>query len=136
VNVKYQKQSHDEGCMHACIAMYKGIPQEEVQEQFPPGEGTNVTARKMLVHYGIPYLDVHPILWMNIPGFHLLHISLGNEQRHAVLARVNDDGTFDVWDPVLGEQLKTKSPFLGDIVEVNVLLEDEAEVYGPGSVNK
>ena len=120
----YQKQSRKWSCAHACIAMYKGIPESEVVEKFPYG-GDNIIFRQMLAHYQIPVLELNPAFVLFIPGFKFVAMDMGNDTRHMCLVYTYKDGTIDLRDPIVGEQLGLhEKPLFGSVSEVLVIADE------------
>lgn len=122
--IEWQQQSTPDCCSHACVAMWKGIDQSEVIEEFPE-PGSNLQIRQMLAFYQVPVMDVPVLLFLNIPGYYFLAISGNTAHRHSVLVRVlEDDDMLEVWDPLTGPG-ELHPAELGDVTEALLVLPEK-----------
>jgi len=125
MDIKLVKQTKKHSCTHACMAMLKGLSEDDVLEKFPGDHGSIIQLRLMLAYYQVPVMDVNPVLWPSmLGGLFLLSADIGGECRHAFIVRVNKDNTYTIHDPLLGEETTDKVPYM-NISEALYVFEDK-----------
>lgn len=107
--VVWQKQPNENVCTQTCVAMLKGIPVQEVVDEFP-GTITNLTVRNLMSHYQIAYMSIPVAIFPSLPGYYLIQYAIEYNVGHSVILQVIGNGRFNLWDPNLGEYLDRRTP--------------------------